>query len=134
MFIDGARAEGHWAGGVEISRFAFSAGDFHGDRQRTAVQLLDCLWAGFDYFNDHGFFWRHLKRSHPETWEALGSPLIILNNTPKNNILTLKFLLGSSHRTLNDVKLNWYVWIIRGQILLTLLLMFLLHDAASSSR
>ena len=43
-----------------------------------------------------------LKKRHPDKYEALGKPSLILNNTISNNLLFIKFLFGRGWRELND--------------------------------
>lgn len=59
------------------------------------------------------FFMRHLRLNHQETWKALGSPSLVLNNTPMNNLRVTGFLLTGRHRELGDPKLSRYVYAIR---------------------
>jgi len=48
----------------------------------------------------------YLARNHPEAFENIGSPHVIANNTPQNGIKSLRYLLGSGHKELNDSILN----------------------------
>ena len=70
-----------------------------------------------------GYFMNYLKRTHYETWLGLGSPSIILNNSIRNGLLTLRFLLSAKYKALNDPKLATLVWGIRALFLLCLVLM-----------
>ncbi|MBA4210369.1 MAG: hypothetical protein C0454_12650 [Parvibaculum sp.] len=79
------------------------------------------------------FFMRYMRRNHRETWEALGSPSLFLNNTPMNNIRTTKFLLTRRHRTLDDSRLSLYVYVIRLQWASVLCLVLVLAVSAFSS-
>lgn len=79
------------------------------------------------------FFMRHLRRNHRETWEALGSPSLVLNNTPMSSIRMGKFLLTRRHRTLGDSRLSLYVYVIRLQWASVLCLMLVLAVSAFSS-
>ncbi len=43
-----------------------------------------------------------LRTRHPETYEAMGKPSLIMNNSIPNNISFIKFLYGRHWRKLND--------------------------------
>ena len=47
----------------------------------------------------------YLKRRHPQTWVAMGSPSF-LNNSIKNNFQFLGFMFGRKYLALKDAKLN----------------------------
>jgi hypothetical protein len=47
-----------------------------------------------------------LKNRHPEQYQRMGSPSLVLNNTISNNFLFLKFLVGRGWRPLNDTTLS----------------------------
>ena|SRR5579871_4733724 len=48
----------------------------------------------------------HLKRKHTGVWETLGSPSLFWNNSLRNNVLFLKFLLRRDYAPLNDPTLS----------------------------
>jgi hypothetical protein len=48
---------------------------------------------------------RILRRDHPDVYEALGSPGLLLNNTPSNSWAFLKFLFSSEARRLANPRL-----------------------------
>lgn len=48
----------------------------------------------------------YLKRVHTSLWNQLGSPLIFWNNSLRNNLLFLRFLLRRDYRTVADPKLT----------------------------
>ena len=48
----------------------------------------------------------YLAINHPKSFEDIGSPHVFSNNTPQNGINSLRFLLGSGHKKLNDPDLN----------------------------
>lgn len=49
------------------------------------------------------FIQRYLKNNHPMTWQDLGSPSLIVNNSLKNNFLFRKFVKEQmSARGIND--------------------------------
>jgi hypothetical protein len=43
-----------------------------------------------------------LRKRHPSTYEAMGSPTLFWNNSPRGNWLFLKFLYSSRWRELGD--------------------------------
>lgn len=61
------------------------------------------------------FFMRHLRHNHRGTWEALGSPSLVVNYSLMNSIRMSKFLWARWHRTLGDSRLSLYVYVIRLQ-------------------
>lgn len=75
------------------------------------------------YLGSVVYFWSYLRRFHNEAWVRLGSPSF-LNNSPANTLRTLRFLIGSEYRALDDPLLTRTVWIIRGLFVLVLLLFF----------
>lgn len=44
----------------------------------------------------------YLRENHPIEYQKIGKPSLIMNNTPQNNMLFLKFVLGKRHLKLND--------------------------------
>jgi hypothetical protein len=67
----------------------------------------------------------YLKRAHPMVWVELGSPSLLLNNSIRNNWLSIKFLWSARHRELHDEKLSRLVWAMRVlSVLLTVLCLF----------
>jgi hypothetical protein len=48
----------------------------------------------------------YLKRNHTIAWEKLGSPSLFWNNSPRNNVLFLRFLLRRDYEKLNDATLT----------------------------
>lgn len=49
---------------------------------------------------------RLLREDHPEVYESLGSPSLFLNNTIKNNWLSLRFLVTGRYRELGDKRVT----------------------------
>ena len=45
---------------------------------------------------------RRVQRAHPELYEDMGRPHVILNNTPQNNGPVLSLILGRGYRGLQD--------------------------------
>ncbi len=54
----------------------------------------------------HSKLLQQLKRRHPETWESLGSPTLLLNNSMANAARLLRFVHGKHYRELHDDELN----------------------------
>ena len=49
---------------------------------------------------------RLLREEHGEVYESLGSPSLFLNNSVKNNWLSLRFLATGSYRELGDKRVT----------------------------
>ena len=52
------------------------------------------------------FFLRRLRTHHSPTWEALGSPTLVLNNTIRNSTRTCRFIWDGEYRVLDDPVLD----------------------------
>jgi len=52
------------------------------------------------------WMFRRLRSQHAETFAALGSPSLFLNNTPRTNWLFLKFLFQEQWQRLGDRQLS----------------------------
>ena len=63
-----------------------------------AVQFLGTI----AYLISVGRLFRRLQQQHKEVHEALGSPLLIMNNTPRNNILFLRWMWNRDFQGLGD--------------------------------
>jgi hypothetical protein len=59
------------------------------------------------------FFLRRLRIRHATTWEELGAPTLILNNTISNGLRTCRFIWDGEYRVLDDPILNTLGTIIR---------------------
>ena len=68
----------------------------------VAVWLATYVW-----------FLHYLRRLHFQTWKALGSPSLFLNNTPSNTWNLLRFVWSAQHRSLGDTNLTMAVYAIR---------------------
>ena len=62
--------------------------------------MLVCAVFGWFYLC-HRLF-TQLSSKHPKAYEAIGKPILIMNNNVSNNILFMKFLYGRHWRNLND--------------------------------
>jgi hypothetical protein len=51
-------------------------------------------------------FFSYLRQKHPAEYAAMGSPSLIMNNTPKNNIACLRFITGNRPAELKDPDLE----------------------------
>ena len=49
---------------------------------------------------------RLLREDHSEVYESLGSPTLFLNNSIKNNWLSLRFLIAGNFRELGDERVT----------------------------
>jgi hypothetical protein len=47
-----------------------------------------------------------LERLHPQKYEAMGQPSLILRNNISGGLATLKFLVAREHKSLNDSYLS----------------------------
>src|SRR4051812_23949569 len=59
------------------------------------------------------FFLRRLRTHHVSTWEELGAPTLIVNNTISNCLRTCRFIWDGEYRVLDDPVLNALGTIIR---------------------
>lgn len=57
------------------------------------------------FFLCHRLF-KILETRHPATYEAMGKPSLIMNNSISNNISFMKFLFGGQWRDLEDDRLT----------------------------
>lgn len=60
----------------------------------VVIVLLEALWRNA------------IRVRHPETWKALGSPTLILNNSIANSLRMERFLWRGEYRVLGDRGLN----------------------------
>ncbi|MBL6937446.1 MAG: hypothetical protein ISS15_14090 [Alphaproteobacteria bacterium] len=65
------------------------------------------------YNGSIAYLMRYLRQRHNETWVALGSPSLFLNNSIRNSILMLRYLFRSDYRSLGDPSLNRVIWTVR---------------------
>jgi hypothetical protein len=56
------------------------------------------------YLVQIGRLLRRLESKHKAIHEALGSPLLVFNNTPRNNMLVLGWLWHREFETIDDVE------------------------------
>lgn len=66
------------------------------------VLLVAMLFAWF--YLCHQMF-KILRERHPETYEAMGRPSLVLNNSISNNVAFLRFLCARGWRYLGDPQL-----------------------------
>ncbi len=64
----------------------------------------------------------YIRKQHNATWEKLGSPSLITNNSIQNNLAFQRFLWKKEYRHLDDKKLNLLAGITRYFEVLYLLL------------
>jgi hypothetical protein len=50
----------------------------------------------------HHSFLARLRTRHVQTWEALGRPALLLNNSPTNSVAVLRFLWRREYHALGD--------------------------------
>jgi len=65
-----------------------------------AVQFLGTIV----YLFNAARLFRRLEQQHKGVHEAIGSPLLFMNNTPRNNILFLRWIWNRDFRDLDDPK------------------------------
>ena len=51
-------------------------------------------------------FFTYMASNHIAKYKEVGSPTLFANNTPRNNISFLKFILGNNYKNLDDPTLN----------------------------
>lgn len=51
-------------------------------------------------------FFTYMASNHLAEYKEMGSPTLFANNTPRNNISFLRFILGNSYKKLDDPTLN----------------------------
>ena len=54
------------------------------------------------WFRQVSKLFAYLDEHHPDEYTAMGKPTLVMNNTPKNNIFFLRFILGSRPSHLGD--------------------------------
>lgn len=59
------------------------------------------------------WLFRRLRENHTPTYEAIGSPTLFWNNSPRNNWLFLKFIFGARWQELDDSALTKVSRIVR---------------------
>ena len=64
----------------------------------AAVQLL----GTFAYLIQVARLLRRLEKRHKAVHESIGSPLLIMNNTPRNNILFFRWIWNRDFQSLQD--------------------------------
>ena len=47
-------------------------------------------------------YFNYLRERHPVAYEKIGKPSLFMNNTPRNNILTLRFIMGAESMSTGD--------------------------------
>jgi hypothetical protein len=57
------------------------------------------------------WLFRRLRRYHSATYESVGSPTLFWNNSPRNNVLFMRFLFGLRWRQLPDPLLVTVCWL-----------------------
>lgn len=75
-----------------------------------SLVVLVLVWFGLI-----SWLFRRLRLRHPAAYEAIGSPSLFWNNSPRHNWLLLKFLFGSEWKGLGDPRL---AAVVRGMQLL----------------
>src|SRR5438477_12662691 len=68
----------------------------------TALLAIACI-GGFVLTH---LFLRRLRTYHSATWEELGAPTLILNNSISNSLRTCRFIWTGEYRVLDDRVLN----------------------------
>ena len=56
------------------------------------------------YLVNAGRLLRRLERQHPAVHESIGSPSLILNSTPRNNVLFFRWIWNRNFESLDDAK------------------------------
>jgi hypothetical protein len=64
----------------------------------AAVQVLGTI----AYLINVGRLFRRLEQRHKLVHESMGSPLLIMNNTPRSNLLFFRWIWNRDFRTLDN--------------------------------
>jgi hypothetical protein len=69
--------------------------------------FIGCLaLAVFYWFYLCATLFSYLSKKHPDTYREMGSPSLIMNNTPRNNMSFLSFILRNKYSAISDDFLN----------------------------
>jgi hypothetical protein len=63
------------------------------------IILMTCVVIGFAM---HSQLLRQLRARHPQVWESLGRPTLIMNNSVANGLAVQRFLWRKEFQTLGD--------------------------------
>ena len=61
----------------------------------------------------HASFLKRLRMQYPHVWRSLGSPGLLLNNSPQNSLATVKYILKADFRRLDDPEFVRFCEILR---------------------
>jgi hypothetical protein len=62
------------------------------------ILMISCI-VGFAL---HSYFLRELRSRHPDIWESLGRPTLIMNNSISNGLAVQRFLWRREYESLDD--------------------------------
>jgi len=68
----------------------------------AGIMVAVILW----WFRLVANFFSYMSKNHLGQYQEMGSPTLFMNNTPKNNISFLRYILGNKYQELNDEALN----------------------------
>lgn len=69
----------------------------------SALPIFVSLFATvFVWFGLSSWIFRRLAANHPETYQEMGSPTLLLNNSPANGTKFLRFIAAAGWKDLND--------------------------------
>ncbi len=74
------------------------------------VTIIVVVWSWFFMV---AWLFRRLRKRHPATYEAIGSPSLFWNNSMRNGWLLLKFLFSSKPQELGDPVIRWLARLMR---------------------
>jgi hypothetical protein len=91
----------------------------------AALMVMVVVWFGLIIW-----LFRRLRTRHPDTYESMGSPTLLWNNSMRNNWLFFTFLVSAKHRELHDVALSricvfMRIWLV-AYVLLFVAMIFLI--------
>lgn len=66
------------------------------------IAVLIIIW----WFISVSSFFSYMAKNHPQEYKTIGSPTLLANNTPNNNISFLRYILGDKYITLDDPTLT----------------------------
>ncbi len=99
---------------------------FHRPHDRDLFLLVSVLF----YLGVVRSFLVRLMRMHADVWRELGEPLFFLNNTPKNGLRVVGFVMSDRHRAMNDLPLSIYVYAMRVLAILGIALLVWPEDSS----
>ena len=67
-----------------------------------ALAFVSLMIACIVGFGLHSHFLREMRSRHPEIWESLGRPTLIINSSVSNGLAVQRFLWRKEYESLDD--------------------------------